>query len=177
MQLTFEDTAAILDAKNESDLLIRVQLCARTLGFDRCLLGFEVSTPLQPKTQHVLSGYPDQWQREYHLKQYAQVDPTVSHCMTHADPIVWMPDMFMGEPKSQALLETARGFGLGHGMSIPIHDPSGAVSTMFSIARDHAIAPGAEMLQAIAGAKTIAAVAHVVASKIGLPDKNGNPLC
>ena len=62
MQLNFSDTASLLEARSESELLQRVQLCTRTLGFDQCLLAFEYSPPQLPKRHHVLSGYPAAWQ-------------------------------------------------------------------------------------------------------------------
>ncbi len=175
MHLTFADTAGILDAKSESDLLLRVQLCTRTLGFDRCLLGFELSRPLVQKQQHVLSGYPEQWQMAYHEQQYARVDPTVMHCLSRSDPVVWREELFVGDRKREALWESARCFGLGNGLSVPIHDTNGSVSSMLSVARDQAIKSGQELVEAIAGAKTIAAVAHIAASRLVLPNIDRSP--
>ena len=176
MPLTFADTAAILDAKTESELLMSVQLCTRTLGFERCLLGFELHSPLLPTQQHVLSGYPDQWQIEYHKAQYVQIDPTVSHCLTHSDPVVWHEGLFVGKDRrKEALWETARSYGLGNGLSVPIHDLNGSVSSMLSVARDKPISSGQELVEVIAGAKTIAAVAHTAASRMVLPNIDRSP--
>ncbi len=169
MQLNFSDTASLLEARSESELLQRVQLCTRTLGFDQCLLAFEYSPPQLPKRHHVLSGYPAAWQAEYGKQQYVEIDPTVAHCLSREDPVIWTEGLFLGEERREALWETARGFGLGFGLSVPTHDKVGPVSSMFSVARDQGFSSGKELLEVIAGAKTIAAVAHVAACKLVLP--------
>jgi len=165
--LSLEDISAIMEAESESELVERLKNAARALGFEQFLMGVEVNRPLIRPVQHVISGYALRWQHLYAERDFVLHDPTVSHCKTHFDPLVWSEQMY--SDRSRELWEESRKFGIGHGVSIPIHEREG-VKSMFSLARDQAIVKDQRELNAIlAGARVLATCAHFAMTKLVLP--------
>lgn len=165
--LSLEDISAIMDAESESELVERLKNAARALGFEQFLMGVEVNRPLIRPVQHVISGYALRWQHLYSERDFVLQDPTVSHCQTNFEPLVWSEQMY--SDGSRELWEESRKFGIGHGVSIPIHEREG-VKSMFSLARDQAIVKDQrELNEMVAGARVLATCAHFAMTKLVLP--------
>jgi DNA-binding CsgD family transcriptional regulator len=155
----------VVDAANEAELVQRLQVATRGLGFEHFLFGVQVTWPLMAPEQHVTSGYSLEWQRLYGERNFIMVDPTVAYCQTETTPLVWSENLYTEH--SFELMEEARRHGLGYGLSVPVHQ-SPKVKSMISLARDQPIEEG-EMWQLVDTGKVLAACAHMVAGRVIIP--------
>lgn len=165
MALDLDVISRILDTSDTAQLFAEVNRSALAMGFDCFMLGLEIKRPLLPALHHVCSGYPEPWQKIYVERAYVMVDPTVGHCQTRTDPLVWNEALY---GTSRELWEEARGYGIAHGMSIPIHGHDG-VKSMVSLARDQAVSDPRELAEMLSAARVVANCAHMMASRILLP--------
>ncbi len=167
VDLPASSIAQVLLATDESDLLVRLGTVARNLGFEHFLVGVEIKHPKSPPIQHVSSGYPPKWRQTYIDSGYLFVDPTVARCQTSTSPFIWSESLYTDD--SRPLWEDARGHGLVHGLSVPVHESVG-VKSMLSLARDRPFnSSETEQKLTLECAHVIASVAHVAATKILLP--------
>ncbi|MBQ5949945.1 LuxR family transcriptional regulator [Massilia sp. ST3] len=97
---------------------------ARGQGFDRVLYGVVNSRHTRFDSAFLRSNYSSEWRERYDRKGFAQVDPTVGHCMTSSLPIVWEPATFT-EPAQRAMYDEASEFGIRSGVTLPVHGPQG----------------------------------------------------
>lgn len=165
--LSLESISAVMDAQSESELLQRLQSAAHALGFEQFMMGIEVSRPLIKPVQHVISGYTMGWQRVYAERDFVWKDPTVTHCKVSPEPLVWSEKMY--SEGARELWEESRTYGIGYGVSIPIHERQG-VKSMFSLARDQSIDKNQRELDAmVAGARVLASCAHFAMTKLIVP--------
>lgn len=159
--------AKILDVDNENDLLKRISHGAKILGFDKCLLAVQIHTPLLPREQRAVSGYPIGWEEEYGQKGYLQVDPIVRHGMNSSEPLVWSDAVYTKD--GFELMETAHSYGIGYGLCIPLHERN--MSTMLCFARDKPVL-NPELKELLAGAKVLSSLAHIAANKVTVSQFN-----
>ncbi|WP_222612723.1 helix-turn-helix transcriptional regulator [Undibacterium rugosum] len=114
----------LLDAQSESQWATTLQTLADQLGFERMLFGV-VPHKAQPlESAFLISNYPTEWRAVYHSQNMHHVDPTVSHCLQSALPIIWGPAVFRGV-QLQQFYEQACSFGLRSGVTLPVHGRSG----------------------------------------------------
>ncbi|MCJ0765290.1 LuxR family transcriptional regulator [Variovorax terrae] len=160
--------SSVLEASTEAEVLDRVQRAATALGFERVMLGIEVKRPLVAPVQNVTSGYPLAWQRVYVENQYVAIDPTVAHCQEHTKPLIWSEGLYTKD--SIRLWEEARAYGIGHGISVPIHERFFGVKSMVSLARDKPLDHSPAALQEMMAAATqLTTSAHYAAANVILP--------
>lgn len=165
--LTLEEISAIMDAKSEQELVERLKSAAQALGFEQFVMGVEVNRPLIKPVQHVINGYTQLWQSVYAERDFVCKDPTVRHCKISSEPLVWSEQMY--SEGSLELWEESKKYGVGHGVSIPIHEREG-VKSMFNLARDQSIVKDQRELQAmLAGARVLASCAHFAMTKLIVP--------
>ncbi len=165
--LSMEDISAILDAKNEAQLVDLLKRAAFSLGFEQFVMGVEVNRPLVKPVQHAINGYTQRWQQVYAERNFLWQDPTVSHCQTSSEPLVWSEKMYSAG--SRELWEESHKYGVGHGLSIPVHEREG-VKSMFSLARDQTIEKDSrELERMLAGARVLANCAHFAMTKLIVP--------
>ena len=165
--LSMEDISAILDAKNEAQLVDLLKRAAFSLGFEQFVMGVEVNRPLVKPVQHAINGYTQRWQQVYAERNFLWQDPTVSHCQTNSEPLVWSEKMY--SDGSRELWEESHKYGVGHGVSIPVHERVG-VKSMFNLARDQSIVKDPRELEVmLAGARVLASSAHFAATKLIVP--------
>lgn len=159
--------ASIVEAPDGDELFRRVQKAAVSLGFERVLVGVQIQLPTMEPIQHVMSGWPDEYQQLYAQRNFVFRDPTVIHCQTHSTPIVWSPDIY--SERSYEVMEEARRFGLNCGISVPVHE-SARVKSMISLARDRRVdIDPRETELLLAGGNVLASCAHVATSKLVIP--------
>lgn len=164
-QLTL--VAAVASATSEEELIERLNAAAIACGFEYFLFGFEMRRPANGRViQHVASAYPEQYQALYRQRNFAEIDPTISYCKTYRQPLVWNEDMYTSA--SYEVMEESRGYGLGHGVSVPVHESANVVS-MLSLARDKPFESAAEKELVIAAGTVLANAVHVVAKREVLP--------
>jgi len=147
-------------------MLDNMRSCAQGLGFDHALFGLQLNLPVLGSHQHVTSGYPTAYQHLYAARQFLRKDPTVSHCLRRREPLVWGETMYTVD--SFELMEESRRHGLGHGLSVPVHQGLHAVS-MLSLARDRPIGSPAETRQLIQAAGALASCLHICAASLIAP--------
>lgn len=104
-------------------------------GFDHVLFGLAPAKQIALDSALIVSNYPSQWRSRYDAEYLYQIDPTVSHCMRSAVPVIWSPGLFKGAAQ-QAFYEEARQYGLRHGMSFPIHGSNGEFGMLSFVIHD-----------------------------------------
>ena len=97
---------------------------ARDCGFDQVLYGMVPSRHAKLENAFLLSNYSREWRERYDAERLAYIDPTVSHCLSSALPVVWQPSLF-DAPAQRELYEEACGYGIRSGVTFPIHGPNG----------------------------------------------------
>jgi LuxR family quorum-sensing transcriptional regulator LasR len=115
---------ALLKSEDSDSWSAALFSLARSQGFDQVLYGAVGSKHARLETAFLQSNYSSKWRERYDADKLHYVDPTVSHCLTSALPIVWEPDAFSA-PGQRALYEEASSFGIRSGITFPIHGPSG----------------------------------------------------
>jgi len=160
--------ASLMEAPDADDLWRRINQAAVALGFERALVGLQIQLPGMSPIQHVISGWPDQYQLIYAERDYVLRDPTVAHCQISTAPIIWTPDIYPRE--SLEVLEESRRFGLHHGVSMAVHGLS-RTKSMLSLARDQRLdVDPRETRRVLAGAKVLATCAHMALEDLLVPD-------
>jgi DNA-binding CsgD family transcriptional regulator len=165
-QNAFQIAAALSEAKDVVDLHHRVAKAVRAIGCEHFLLGLEVKLTAGPTLVHVDSGYPEHWQRRYAEQNYIRVDPTIGYCQTQQVPVVWSPTLY--SEATMQLMEESASYGLGHGLSVPVHQGSG-IKSMFSMARDKPLSDPREASMLLAAGHVLANMAHVSMQKFVVP--------
>src|SRR4051812_15186104 len=67
---------------------------AHSQGFDQVLYGAVGSRTAKLESAFLHSNYSAAWRTRYDADKLHYVDPTVSHCLVSALPIVWEPETF-----------------------------------------------------------------------------------
>ena len=128
----------LLDTKTEEAWSAGLFDVARSLGFDSVLYGAVASKHASLETSFLRSNYSPNWRQHYDAKKLYYVDPTVSHCLNSALPIVWERALFTAQDQD-GLYEEASHHGIRSGITFPIHGSSGELG-LLSFASD--ILPG-----------------------------------
>jgi DNA-binding CsgD family transcriptional regulator len=164
---TLGTIAAVVLATDPDELLAKMQSCVRALECDQGLFGMRIERPLVGTVQHVASGYRPEYQRIYQDRHFITRDPTVTHCQSSTAPLVWNEGMY--SPASFEIMEEARRFGLGHGLSVAVHE-SATAKSMLSLARDKPFEPGSpEERRLREGAAVLASALHVATQRLVMP--------
>jgi DNA-binding CsgD family transcriptional regulator len=158
LNTTIDFLSSLLEAKSEDQLLSSLDQAAQRCGFEKFLVGMQWHGPQGDLRYRVLSGYPMPWQQLYLERGYVGIDPTVAYCQSSDAPLVWSEDLFL-ETDSMPMLEEARRFGLGFGISLPIHEMHG-VKSMVSLARDQAFDDAREEAELVSSGRLLANCAH-----------------
>jgi DNA-binding CsgD family transcriptional regulator len=124
--------------------------------------------PAMEPLQDINSGYPMQYSLLYQERAFVGRDPTVAHCQTHTDPLVWSEHMYDKIPGADEIMEESHHYGLGHGLSLPVHE-AGRVVSMLSLARDRPFESEAEKALVLTAGNVLAPCVHVASQNIILP--------
>lgn len=157
---------SVLHARDEAGLLEAMRGAMATIGCEQVLYGIEMRLPQVGVVQHITSGYPMPYQQLYHQRAFIARDPTVTHCQTRSDPLVWSEKIYA--PSSYEIMEESRHHGLGYGVSLPVHE-SPRVVGMLSLARDQPFANEAEQQRAIQAGEVLAACVHMASQRLIVP--------
>lgn len=156
----------VLHASTEDELLSAMKSAMRTIGCEQVLYGVELRLPEHGPVQHITSGYPLPYQQLYFTRGFLERDPTVTHCQTRTEPLVWSEKIYTDE--SMEIMEESRSFGLGWGVSLPVHE-SPRVVGMLSLARDQPFESDAERQRVLQAGEVLAACAHVASQRLIVP--------
>jgi LuxR family transcriptional activator of bioluminescence operon len=102
---------------------------AREMGFEHFLYGVQVNTSLTRPYRFILSCYPENWRKHYDEEGYANIDPTVSHCVKTSIPVIWKNEIFKGRKEARVRSE-AKDCGLVSGASFPVHGSRGEAAML-----------------------------------------------
>lgn len=158
--------ASLVAARSEEELLESLRKLGRSLGFDQVLFGIEIRLPAMGKIQHIASGYPEPYQRLYQDRAFIGRDPAVAHCLTSDRPLIWTEQIY--GPASYDVMEESRAYGLGHGLSVPVHDADSSVS-MLSLGRDRPFDSQAERDRVLDDARVLAHCIHAAGRQLIVP--------
>lgn len=130
----------------DAELIAAIQACssiaeagaacrsvAHSLGFPYFLLGLRVVVALDRPAQFIISGYPREWRIRYDARGYMAIDPVLANALERVRPFAW-DELKQGSPRIRDFFEDARGHGLGHGFTVPVHGAHGHFS-LLSLAR------------------------------------------
>jgi DNA-binding CsgD family transcriptional regulator len=160
--------SAVVLATDQEELFRAMQSAAQSLGFERALFGIQIKRPFLDPLQHVVSGWPEPYQVLYGEREFVGRDPTVAYCQTHTTPLVWSESMY--EPGSFEIMEESRRFGLGYGISVPVHENT-KTKSMLSLARDKAFDPASGEGKILSdGALVLANCLHIATARITVPE-------
>lgn len=88
----------------------------------------------------VMLNYPDEWQKRCSEMSYDRIDPIVKKIRKQAGAFRWS-EMYNDERTTEIerrVFDEAATFGLGSGVSVPLHGPNGTFEIMtFASSRDH----------------------------------------
>jgi LuxR family quorum-sensing system transcriptional regulator SolR len=163
---TLELISSITSVTTEAELLEKMKAVARAIGYDQVLFGIEMRIPGGAPVQHITSGYPMEYQVLYQTKAFLTRDPTVAHAQTSTRPLVWCEQMYTQD--SYEIMEEASRFGLGNGLSLPVHE-TGRVVSMLSLARDKPLDSEEERRHVVAAGNVLAHCVHVASENLILP--------
>lgn len=158
--------ASLAEAEDVADLHRRMASAVREIGCEHFLLGLEVQFAAGTSVQHVTSGYPEKWQRRYQEKRFILVDPTIGYCQTQTKPVLWNHTLY--SERSLELLEESHAHGLGHGISVPVHQGAN-IKSMFSLTRDKAFSDPRETALVLDAGRLLATMAHVAMQRFVVP--------
>jgi DNA-binding CsgD family transcriptional regulator len=163
---TLHYISSAIDAPDEEQLKQKMQIVARSIGFEHVVFGIEMRQPLMEPIRHITSGYPLEYQKIYADRGFLRKDPTVVHCLASSEPLIWHENFYT--EKSHEILEESRRFGLGYGISIPVRESS-RITSMLSLARDRPIESKHEQDLVLSTANVLAHCVHVASAKIIIP--------
>lgn len=126
-----EQIDLLMNERDEGKILLTAIGMSRQLDFE--FLSFGMRTPvatMQPKII-MLSNYPNEWSQRYLQENYVTVDPTVTHCLSSMQPVLWSDNVFKETPE---FWEEAQSHGLRYGWGLSAHDHRGRAS-MLSVGR------------------------------------------
>lgn len=140
--LELDQLQTLLDAQNDKQWAKALTELAAQLGFEYSLFGV-VPNKAQPlESAFLVSNYPSEWRAAYDQQHLHGVDPTVSHCLGSALPIIWQPSSFQGQ-RQQEFYEQASSYGLRSGVTLPVHGRAGEFG-MLSFVTGQGVRPGQE---------------------------------
>jgi len=129
-RLAEEALQAIDDACSAEELYAFLRSFSIALGFD--YFSYFGSDPLRlgaatTTDPMVGTSYPEPWRSRYLRLGYQQHDPVLTEGRSARRPFTWGDhdhiDRLDGKPRQ--ILEEARAFGIGGGVSVPIYGPNG----------------------------------------------------
>lgn len=158
--------ASLVFAATEDEMRDKMHAAAFAAGFDQALFGIELRRPALAPIQHITSAYREDYMLLYTQRGFITRDPTVRHCQTRPVPLVWNEGMYT--PESFDLMEESRAHGLGHGLSVPVHESADVVS-MLSLARDRPFQDAEEQRRTLEVAAVLANCLHVASKRVVIP--------
>lgn len=118
---------------------------ASQLGFGYFLYGLRLAVSLDRPYQFIVSGYPKEWRARYDEAGYMMIDPVLARGATTIVPFGW-DELLSTTPAARKLFSEAAGYGLNHGLTVPMHCINGEFGLM-SLARREPLPVGEARVQ------------------------------
>jgi len=120
----------------ELELLERLKIAVRELGFEYCSYGMRVPLPVSKPRFSLLSDYPESWVKHYVANNYFGIDPTVRHGLNETLPMLWSTDQVKSE-----FWDEARQHDLRHGWCMSSRGKHGAIGLLSLVRSADPITP------------------------------------
>lgn len=143
-------------AESPESLVRTLESAAAELGFNHFAFGLRQPFPLSSPKTDLINNYPVLWQQRYSDNHYLHSDPTVSHGIASARPLIWHEEFFT---QARPLWEEAREFGLCHGWAQSYRDAQGNVG-MLTLARSEDMLKRDELMELAPYLSWIVQLAH-----------------
>lgn len=143
-------------AETVRELFLKVAEIAGQLGFAYSSYGIRFASPLASANVTVLDSYPAGWMDHYVLRDYIQMDPTVSLGARSNSLIVWSDRLFADAP---SLWDEARDFGLRVGLAQSAWGVQGSFG-LLSLARNGMTLTNAELIDLRPRVRWLAETTH-----------------
>ncbi|CAN7556751.1 autoinducer binding domain-containing protein [Trinickia sp. LjRoot230] len=122
-------------AKDEESWFRALSLLGSKCGFDQTLFAVLPRPGMRMTDVYLRSDYASSWRQTYDERAFARIDPTVSHCLSQAAPLIWSASLFTDRSQKE-MYEEARRHGLCTGISLPIHGPKQEVGMLCFVCGD-----------------------------------------
>lgn len=130
-----DELQELFEVKDSAAWSATLMRLAQQLGYQHSLFGIVANRSVPLESAFLVSNYPDQWRSHYDQQRLHAVDPTVSHCLSSALPMVWESSTFDQAGRNE-FYEQASSFGLRSGITLPIHGLQGEFGVMSFVAPD-----------------------------------------
>ncbi|GAB3343718.1 helix-turn-helix transcriptional regulator [Marilutibacter aestuarii] len=125
-----EALSALAECPTAAALTDAVDRLVQPIGIRHWLYALDLPLVNDRREQFTLGSYPEAWVEHYLGNDYIRIDPVVAHCHDHAVPLDWSSLLRATrspvDPRSRSIRQMfceAAEFGLGAGLSIPLHGP------------------------------------------------------
>ncbi len=143
MLIDVDSLRAFDDAPTIEILTADIDRVVTPLGVDYWFYAVDLPLVNDHPNQLRMGTYPDAWVKHYFAMDYISIDPIISHCHDHSTPLAWEEAQYhhrrIVDPhlqKIRHLFGEAREFGLGSGVSVPLHGPGVSWGLMSYASRD-----------------------------------------
>lgn len=133
----FYDT--MQSAGNAENLFSQVESYAERLGFQYVSYVMRVPSLNGSARWFRFETLPEDWQKHYAAKKYAEIDPLIKRGVNSIDPLVWSAKLFADAPQ---IWSDAQDFGLKVGISQPCWAAQGVFGMLGFLREKPALSPG-----------------------------------
>jgi DNA-binding CsgD family transcriptional regulator len=119
-----------MECQNEREL--QQNLADTTAALDLSCFAY-LALPRQPTAvPRLISNYPELWTSHYIEMRYERLDPVIARVLRQTDPFTWgLGFKTQGNTDSDGpIFEEAARFGIRCGLTVPIHDTTGAIAAI-----------------------------------------------
>jgi LuxR family quorum-sensing transcriptional regulator LasR len=121
---TLERFIALLECPTEQAWQRAIFQLGHAYGFEQTLIAVVPVATASLSDAFLRSNYAEQWRNIYDTQKFANIDPTVAHCIARSTPLIWNPAVF-ANPQQKEMYEEATSFGLRSGLTLPYHGANG----------------------------------------------------
>lgn len=122
-----KDAEELFAAKTNEELISALGKLFDEIGLDTYIVATHVKDdddPVADPSAVVMGKCPERWINRYDRMRYIDVDPRLTHSLTHTSPLVWDRTLF-DRHQAAPLFEDAASHGLCAGISTALLDHSG----------------------------------------------------
>lgn len=122
-----KDAEELFAAKTNQELISALGKLFEEIGLDTFIVATHTKQhddPLAEVSAVVMGKSPERWINRYDRMRFVDIDPRLTHSLTHTCPLVWDRTQFDAQPAAQ-LFEEAASYGLCAGISVALLDHSG----------------------------------------------------
>lgn len=127
--LLSERIPAISNRQTESELTCSLTEITELLRFDYYHYVGNFAVDQHKVIRQILSTLPTAWNEKYVACNYERIDPIVRHAQTNITPLTW-GNLCNLPPEQQDVIDDARLYGIGNGVSFSIHSRNGDIGIL-----------------------------------------------